>query len=62
MTDYTLKYQVWTGGDNGKMATFPDVNHATYYLLGLKQRYPKAYIYNAQTEGYIGKDQWKDAC
>ena len=56
MTDYVLKFQVWSGLPDGKLATFRDVEAATRFLLGVKHMYPKSYIYNAQTEGYIGKD------
>lgn len=56
MTDYVLKYQVWSGLHDGKLATFRDEEAAMRFLLGVKSMYPDSYIYNSLTEGYIGKD------
>lgn len=49
MTDYTLKYQVWTGEPDGKLATFRNEEEAMKFLLGIKNNYPESYIYNSVT-------------
>lgn len=45
MTDYVLKYQVWNGDYNGKLATFRNLEQARLFLDGIKGFYPQAFIY-----------------
>jgi hypothetical protein len=56
MTDYVLKYQVWAGEYDGKLATFRNEEAAMRFLLSIKNTYPEAYIYDAKDEKYIGKN------
>ena len=55
MPDYTLKYQVWAGEYDGKLATFRNEEAAMRFLLSIKNTYPNAYIYDALDEIYIGR-------
>ena len=55
MTDYVLKYQVWNGDTDGKLATFRNEEAAMRFLLSVKAMYPNAYIYDSKDETYIGK-------
>ncbi len=57
MTDYVLKYQVWSGEGDGKLATFRHEEAALRFLLSVKSMFPNAYIYDVLTEGYIGRDK-----
>ena len=56
MTDYVLKYQVWAGEYDGKLATFRNEEAALRFLLSIKNTYPNAYIYDVLAEQYVGKD------
>jgi hypothetical protein len=56
MTDYVLKYQVWAGEYDGKLATFRNEEAAMRFLLSIKHTYPEAYIYDVKDEKYIGKN------
>ena len=56
MTDYVLKYQVWAGEYDGKLATFRNEEAAMRFLLSVKTTYPNAYIYDALAETYVGRD------
>ena len=53
MTDYVLKYQVWNGHEDGKLATFRNEEAAMRFLLSVKTMYPNAYIYDALSEQYV---------
>jgi len=54
MTDYVLKYQVWSGeGEASKLATFRNEEAAMRFLLSIKHTYPNAYIYDAKDEVYV---------
>ena len=53
MTDYILKYQVWRGEVDGKMATFRSKEDAMRYLLDIIHTFPDAYIYDALEEKRI---------
>lgn len=50
MTDYILKYQVWNGDTDGKLATFRHLEQAELFLNGVKDFYPKAFIYDSVAE------------
>jgi hypothetical protein len=50
MTDYVLKYQVWNGNEDGKLATFRNLDQARLFLDGVIGFYPKAFIYDAKEE------------
>jgi hypothetical protein len=50
MTDYVLKYQVWNGDTDGKLATFRYLEQAELFLNGVKDFYPKAFIYDSVAE------------
>lgn len=45
MTDYVLRYQVWNGDYDGKLATFRDLEAARRFQLGIISMYPNCYIY-----------------
>jgi hypothetical protein len=47
MTDYVLRYQVWNGEGDGKLATFRHLEQAQLFAEGVKGFYPKTYIYDA---------------
>jgi len=53
MTDYVLKYQVWAGGYDGKLATFRNEEAAMRFLESIKSSHPQAYIYNVLDEEYV---------
>ena len=53
MTDYVLRYQVWTGEGDGKRATFRGREDAMRYLLDIVHAFPTAYIYDSVTEEHI---------
>jgi len=55
MTDYVLKYQVWAGEYDGKLATFRNEEAAMRFLLSVKNTYPNAYIYDVLAETYVGR-------
>lgn len=53
MTDYVLRYQVWRGEADGKMATFRGKEDAMRYLLDIKHSFPDSYIYDVVDEKHI---------
>ena len=53
MTDYVLRYQVWTGEADGKRASFRGKEDARRYVLDIIHAFPNAYIYDALTEEHI---------
>ena len=55
MTDYVLRYQVWTGEGDGKRASFRSKEDARRSVLDIIHAFPNAYIYDALDEIYIGR-------
>lgn len=52
MTDYVLKYQVWNGDTDGKLATFRELEAARRFQLGIIHMYPNSFIYE-EGEGRV---------
>jgi hypothetical protein len=46
MTDYVLKYQVWNGHEDGKLATFRHLEQAQLFADSVRAFYPKVFIYD----------------
>ncbi len=53
MTDYTLKYQVWNGHENGKLATFRHLEQAKLFADSVRTFYPQVFIYDANSGGRV---------
>jgi hypothetical protein len=47
MTDYVLRYQVWTGEGDGKLATFRHLEQAQLFADSVRGFFSNAYIYDA---------------
>lgn len=50
MTDYVLKYQVWNGDTDGKLATFRHLEQAKLFTDSVRTFYPNVFIYDILAE------------